>query len=532
MMGVSAGQRVAFVVSAVLVCCVFLTSPADARGDKTVMGDVIKGIRFINSMRFDEAKIIVAELSQKSPDLAEVRWLRSTLAFNTGDYAGAVSALAGVPDDGADGEVASARNLAQSSLDVTKNFIEVKSRKGHFLIRFAPGADQAIAELAGDVLDLAHEQLGQDLGLAPTDPIRVELLGSPLDLAKLSPLTETEIETTGTIALSKYNKLMVVSPRATTFGYPWMDTLAHEYTHLIVSRISFDTVPVWLQEGIARFQQVRWRSGPGVAMSTMEQSLLSTALRKGRLITFDEMHPSMAKLPSQEAAALAYAEVYALVGWMHQKVGYQGLRDMLTQQRDGATTKHAVASVMGITWGQLELGWKNSLRTADASVKNIKPHKGRPIRFSKGGSDSENVGLDQVAKASRRFARLGGMLRAKGRFAAAAVEYEKALAIDPTDSFVAGKLARTLINLGNFDRAAEVAEPLLAKDSEDAVAAVTVGVARAAQKNFPAAIAAFELALRISPFDPATRCGLSTAYAAVADPRAAREQAACTALAH
>ena len=109
--------------------------------------------------------------------------------------------------------------------------------------------------LAGEILDTAWETIGTDLGYKPADPIRVELLGAPSDLAKLSPLTEAEIETTGTIALSKYNKRMVVSPRATIFGYPWMDTLAHEYTHLIVSRISQDTVPVWLQEGLARFEQ-------------------------------------------------------------------------------------------------------------------------------------------------------------------------------------------------------------------------------------------------------------------------------------
>ena len=92
----------------------------------------------------------------------------------------------------------------------------------------------------------------------------------------MSPLTEAEIETTGTIALSKYNKLMVVSPRATLFGYPWMDTLAHEYTHLVVARLSHDTVPVWLQEGIARFEQTRWRRPPEVALSATEQALLDT----------------------------------------------------------------------------------------------------------------------------------------------------------------------------------------------------------------------------------------------------------------
>ncbi len=514
-----------------LVCSaltIATVTPVAARQDRTVVGDVIKAARLINAMRFDEAKTVIAELAQKSPNMPEVRWLRSTLAFNTGDYAGAIAALDGVSDDAADGEVGQTRKLAMSSLAVTKDFVEKKSLKGHFIIRYAPGPDEAIAQLAGDVLDAAHERIGADLGFTPSDPIRIELLGAPSDLAKLSPLSEAEIETTGTIALSKYNKLMVVSPRATMFGYPWMDTLAHEYTHLVVSRISFDTVPVWLQEGLARFEQVRWRAAPGVTMSVAEQSLLSAALRKGRLITFDEMHPSMAKLPSQEAAALAYAEVYALVGWMHQKVGYAGLQQMLIRQRDGETTKHAVAEVLGTTWGQVEIAWKNSLRAIDATVKPGKPNHSRGIRFGKGGKDSDNVGLDHLSKTAQKFARLGGMLRAKGRLAAAAIEYEKALAADPTDSFIAGKLARTLVEQGEFDRAAEVASPLLAKDQEDAVAAVTVGVARTAQKDFAGAAAAFELALRISPFDPTTRCGLADAYQALNDPRASRERAACT----
>ena len=43
--------------------------------------------------------------------------------------------------------------------------------------------DAAIAPLAGEVLDAAWEVIGDDLGDKPADPIRVELLGSPADLA-------------------------------------------------------------------------------------------------------------------------------------------------------------------------------------------------------------------------------------------------------------------------------------------------------------------------------------------------------------
>ncbi len=40
-------------------------------------------------------------------------------------------------------------------------------------------------------------------------------------------------------------------------------------------------------------------------------------------------------------------------------------------------------------------------------------------------------------------------------------------------------------------------------------------------------MAAFEQALRVSPFDPTTRCGLAEAYKQLGDPRSTRETAAC-----
>jgi len=496
-------------------------SPAHARRDRTTAGDVIRAARYLQTARLDDARAVLADLQRRAADTHEVKWLEAELAFQSGDYAGAIKQLDKLPDDAVDGLVGQTRKLAASTLAVTESFAELRSPRGHFVIRYAAGPDATIAGLAGEVLDAAWQAVGDDLGLKPADPIRVELLGAPADLAKLSPLTETDIETTGTIALSKYNKLMVVSPRATIFGYPWMDTLAHEYTHLVVSRVAHDAVPVWLQEGLARLEQTRWRRGPELQLSTTEQALLAAALRKGRLITFDEMHPSMAKLPSQEAAALAYAEVYTLVGWMQSKIGYRGIRDALIAQRDGKSARRAVAEALGMPWTAVEREWRTHLKVGDSKAR-----AGKPIKFAKGGVDSENVGLEQVNARARKHARLGGMLRARGQNEAAVVEYEKALTGGP-EPFVAGKLARTLIELGRFDRAIELATPLVTADDHDAVAAVTLGLARSARHQWREAVSAYELALGVSPFDPTTRCGLAEAYAQTKDARATRERSAC-----
>jgi tetratricopeptide (TPR) repeat protein len=314
-----------------------------------------------------------------------------------------------------------------------------------------------------------------------------------------------------------------------------MDTLAHEYTHHVIAHATHDSVPVWLHEGLARFEQSRWRAAPSSTLPATDQQLLATALAKRRLIDLDAMHPSMAKLPSQEAAALAYTEVFTLVAWMHGKVGYGGLRQLLVLQRDGKSARRAVSEVVGGTWAKAEKEWKAHLRTLDLSGGRATSGHGRRVRFDKGGGSDENVGVDEVANAkARRFARLGGMLRARGMIAAAALEYEKALAAVPTgDPYIAGKLARTYVELGQYDKAITLARPLVAVDEHDAVPAVTLGVALAAQGDHAGARAAFEQALRISPFDPTVRCGLADAYDHLgAAPTARRERAACERLRH
>ncbi len=507
---------------------------AQARRDRNLSGDVARAARLLMSSRIDEARPQIDELAKRAPGSPEVRWLEAQVAFLNGDYADAQAQLDGLTDDALDGAVGETRTLVSRSRDVTAGFEHVDSPGGHFTIYYPPGPDVVIAELAGEVLDAAREAIGDDLGWRPPGKIRVELLARPADLAKLSTLTETEIETTGTIALSKYEKLMVVSPRATILGYPWMDTLAHEYTHLVIAHVSHDTVPVWMHEGLARFEQTRWRlpaPTAGVALSASDQALLASALAKHRLISLDAMHPSMAKLPSQEAAALAYAEVYTLIGWLQGKVGYAGLRQILVAQRDGKSAQRAVSEAVSKRWLQVERDWQAHLRGLDLGAGRAAGGRGgRRIRFAHGGADDDNVGLDQVASAkAKKFARLGGMLRARGQPAAAAIEYEKSLtAAGGNEPFVAGKLARTYVELGAYDKAIALARPLLTLDEHDPTAAVTLGVALAAQGDDAGAQAAFEQALRVSPFDPTVRCGLADTYAHLGDAaHATRERAAC-----
>ena len=512
----------------VLGALVVFSAPGAAIAGKD---DAVRAARLLSSWRFEEARTLIASIAAADPKAAETRYLRGELAFLDGDYARAVEVIDGLADSEVGGNVGELRSLAASTLEATRGFAQAKSSGGHFLITYAPGKDEAIVELTGEVLEAAHKAFKEDFGYESETPIRVEILGAPAALAQVSTLTEKEIETTGTIALCKYGKLMVVSPRATVFGYPWMDTMVHEYVHYVVSRLSHDKVPVWLHEGLARYQQVRWRGPATRPLSAVDEHLLAAALKKDALISFDDMHPSMAKLPSQKAAALAFAEVATMVSYLHQAKGYVGVRKILMLIKQGKAPRKAVAEVMDGSWPDVERGWKQYLKAAKlkTSAGMAGRADARRIRFVKGESSDENVGAEEVQSArARKHTRLGGLLRARSMSDAAALEYEKALAAAPSDPFVAGKLSRTSLELEKYDRAIALAGPLLLADDGDAVPATTLGVAYLATNKAAEAARAFEIALRVSPFDPVVRCGLAKAYGSTGRPQlAGREERAC-----
>ena len=58
------------------------------------------------------------------------------------------------------------------------------------------------------------------------------------------------------------------------------DTPAHEFVHYYVTKVSRNTVPIWLHEGIAKFQENRWRSSPGHPLDPPQEDLLARSLKR------------------------------------------------------------------------------------------------------------------------------------------------------------------------------------------------------------------------------------------------------------
>jgi len=498
-------------------------------------GSAEQAYKLMSEERIDDARPIVAELMRARPADPDVAFVDGVLKFMDGEYGAAWARLEQAGQKRVAGEIAEEirfyRELAKATDDATRGFQRTEGE--HFTIFHAPGKDALLSAYALETLEKAYTAVGGDFGVQPRGKIRVEIYPEVADLAHVSTLTLKEIETSGTIALRKFNRLMIVSPRALLLGYPWLDTLTHEYTHFVVTRASRNTVPIWLHEGLAKFEERRWKGAAGGALTPVMEHLLAQGLAKKHLITFEQMHPSMAKLPSQEDTALAFAEVYTVVELLVEKHGWQGVRKLIAAMRDGKSDAAAVAAMWGKPFDAFQRDWRAWLAGRKLKLRpGLLPNT---LKFRKNAGKktaaSEDDSGDISEERARRLSRLGGMLRGRHRLRAAAAEYEKAQAIlGPGNPQVASKLARTWLELGDLERAIKTAEPALELYPDQAGVSATLGEALLRKGELAAAETHLSAAIAVNPFDPALHCGLQKIYAVRRDPRAEREAAACRAL--
>lgn len=480
----------------------FASTPPDPSREisssrKLDVEELARGFVALERWQVDEAREIAERAHRELPDHPLALALIAEVKLHMSDYRGASELFRRAREAGAPEELLGSAGLAEQARIATEGYEEVVGE--HFIVRHTAGKDAILVPYALETAELARERIGELLGWRPGSRIMLELYPSAGTLAQVSTLTQKEIKDSGTIALCKWNRLMVTTPRAVMFGYSWRDTIAHELAHLLIGGASANTVPIWLHEGIAKFAETAWRSTPGGGLSVEQQLALRDAARKGKLIPFARMHPSMAKLKSQEETSLAFAEVHTFIEFLVEKKGWEGMRQVIQRMRAGQSDAEAIESVHGRSLDQLEKDWQRSLEKrkiregedVDATSPKIVV-KDRP--------DAPDDRLHGVDKKGRRFARAADLLYARGRMKAAQKELEKAFK-ETGSPMISAKLAMVALANGELDLA-ETAARKAAEGSDLAGPSVTLAEILVHRGKRADALAALERAIAVNPFDP------------------------------
>lgn len=250
---------------------------------------------------------------------------RARLLVYLGDCVGATTVLSN-PAVTESKEGKQLAQIAKSCAHATAAGFVVEDKQRGIWLRLQDDADRVFAPFVFRVAAQARDRIGAELGVDMPRPLRIDLVRDLFSLSAVTGLPLEAAETTGTLAVARFGRIIMLSPQATRSGYHWEDTLAHELTHLLVTRATRDRAPLWLQEGIAKREETRWRDARPFDPKDWAEVTATRALRTGRQVGIDKLGPSIAMLPTPEAASTAYAEVQSFVNYFIAQQGEPALR--------------------------------------------------------------------------------------------------------------------------------------------------------------------------------------------------------------
>jgi len=129
--------------------------------------------------------------------------------------------------------------------------------------------------------------------------------------------------------------------------------LFHEYTHAVVHRLSRGRAPMWLNEGIAQYEEGKRQE--------LYKPILKKILGGGHEISLRSLEGSFLTL-NQENAAAAYLLSLSATEYLVREFGVTAIRYILDELGEGSSLEEALSSVIYTSYDDLEKNWLLSLR--------------------------------------------------------------------------------------------------------------------------------------------------------------------------
>lgn len=428
----------------------------------------------------------------------ELHYAAARTSFFAGRYEQAYLRIARAVELGYDDRWDEAA-LYERTWKTQEDFVEIV-RDDRYVIRHRPGLDAVMIEEVFDAMKRSEEHIAPLLGGPPPGRVTVEIYPSGQTFTAASSLTEKDVKTTGVVALSKWSRLLLTSPRALGRGYDWQNTVAHEYVHQVVSHHTHERTPVWLQEALAKYLDNRWIDGEDrFRLDPRSEALLARAIAEDQLVPFQMMHPSLAKLPSAEMASLAYAQLASLMQFVVEEKGEGAMLELLPKVDAMTDPRVALADVAGYgSFEGLEGAWKawvvrQGLRDRDVAAPTTSIDA------------TDDVAVDPVLSQRRdlaRFLRLGELLLERGHAEAALIEFAKADSEEgQTSPLLQTRIAQAYMARGDLTSARAQLDKTLGLYPDFTIAWKTKGELEAKAGKPAAAREAYAQAVSFDPFD-------------------------------
>ena len=199
----------------------------------------------------------VREALSKYPEDPALLETAAYIAFYRGDYQESLNLIKRSIAEG--GEAEENRKgfalFVEETLGVLANYKRYETP--HFIILLDENRDGILIDYLTDALEKTYQAMAQHYGFKPREKVRVELFPDTQAFYLTSTLSKRDIEVTGAVGLTKFNKLQFLSPRVLIHGYRWLDAISHEYMHYLIVKLTANKAPIWFHEGLSKYEETR-----------------------------------------------------------------------------------------------------------------------------------------------------------------------------------------------------------------------------------------------------------------------------------
>ncbi len=225
---------------------------------------------------------------------------------------------------------------------------EIKVERGldkitnyHFDIRYQENAVRNQEYKIRDYLEQAYREVGQDFNYFPRYKIII-LIYSTKDYQKL----------VNTRSLGVYDgKIRISADQVLDIKGKLKEVLRHEYTHVLVRDLTAGNCPIWLNEGLAQYEQYRG--------SSAELERFYKLLRKKKPMPFEDLEIAFSCV-SPELVTRAYRQSYCFTNYIIDKYGMWRIKKIFEELKQGKDIEDAFRQKCYLSLEKIEKNWRRA----------------------------------------------------------------------------------------------------------------------------------------------------------------------------
>ncbi len=218
------------------------------------------------------------------------------------------------------------------------------TKVGHFMVKFEGEENSTTANVIALLLEEAHIKVGADLDYYPDGRIEALLYSKDrfMDITR-SPSWAGAI----------YDGRIKIPVGGITEKTALLEkTILHEYTHAVVRRLSKGRAPVWLNEGIAQYED---------GSDLLDSEIWLKKMAVDKKLDLRPLEGSFMGLSPADSAK-AYVVSLSATRYIIREYGTHAVKRIFVGLADGLTLDQAIHAATGLSYDGFEESWLNSLK--------------------------------------------------------------------------------------------------------------------------------------------------------------------------